>query len=64
MCSNLVPLPPTTDLILPNFSKLFFSVQTRGEEIEKCQDGRLEPTYHFSIFKGNNKLVWKMLFDF
>ena len=26
MCSNLVPLPPTTNLILPNFSKLFFSV--------------------------------------
>ena len=25
--------------------------QTRGEEIEKCLDGGLEPTDHFSIFK-------------
>ena len=24
--------------------------QTRGEEIEKCLDGGLEPTYYFSIF--------------
>ena len=27
--------------------------QTRGEEIEKCVDEGLEPTYYFSIFDSN-----------
>ena len=29
--------------------------QTRGEEIEKCLDEGLEPTYYFSIFSHELK---------
>ena len=36
---------------LPDPSWQYSKCQTRGEEIEKCLDGGLEPTYHFSIFK-------------
>ena len=33
-----------------NPSRQYSKHQTRGEEIEKCLDGGLEPTYFFSIF--------------
>ena len=36
--------------ILPNTSRQYSKRQTRGEEIEKCLDEGLEPTYYFSIF--------------
>ena len=39
--------------ILPNPSRPYSKRQTRGEEIEKCLDGGLEPTYHFSIFRAH-----------
>ena len=35
---------------LPNPSRLYSKPQTRVEEIEKCLDQGLEPTYNFSIF--------------
>ena len=36
--------------IFPNPFWQYSKRQTRGEEIEKCLDEGLEPTYHFSIF--------------
>ena len=34
-----------------NPSQQYSKCQNRGEEIEKCLDEGLEPTYHFSIFR-------------
>ena len=36
--------------IFPNPSQQYSKRQNRGEEIEKCLDESLEPTYYFSIF--------------
>ena len=35
--------------MFPNPSRQHSKQQTRGEEIEKCLDEGLEPTYYFSI---------------
>ena len=37
--------------IFPNPSRQYSIRQTRGEEIEKCQGGGLDPTYYFSIIR-------------
>ena len=37
---------------LPNPPRQYSKRQTRVDEIEKCLDEGLEPTYHFSIFKA------------
>ena len=47
--------------IFPNPSRQYSKRQTRGEEIEKCLDGGLEPTYYFSIFMHNKCLINKHL---
>ena len=39
-CCGIFPIP----------SRQYSKRQTRGEEIEKCLDGGLEPSYYFSIF--------------
>ena len=36
---------------LPYPSWQYSKRQTRGEEIEKCLEGGLEPTYYYSIFR-------------
>ena len=38
--------------LVPNPSCQYSKRQTRGEEIEKCLDEGLEPTYYFSIFNS------------
>ena len=43
--------------IFPNPSRQYSKHQTRGEEIEKCLDEGLEPTYYLSIFNLFNKIV-------
>ena len=43
----------------PNPSRQYSKRQTRGEEIEKCLDEGLEPTYHFSIF--NLKVLYRFV---
>ena len=43
--------------IFPKPSRQYSKRQTRGEEIEKCLDGGLEPTYYFSIFRSNNSTL-------
>ena len=42
---------------LPNSPWQYSKRQTKGEEIEKCLDGGLEPTYNFSIFSLDNFYV-------
>ena len=44
--------------IFPNPSRQYSKRQTRGEEIEKCLDGSLEPTYYFSIFTHRDRRVY------
>ena len=39
--------------MFPNPSRQYSKRQTRGEEIEKCLDEGLEPTYYFSIFRAH-----------
>ena len=41
---------------LPNPPWQYNKRQTRVEEIEKCLDEGLEPTYHFSIFNLSTSL--------
>ena len=42
---------------LLNPPQQFGTLQTRAEEIGKCLDEGLQPTYHFSIFSfGTNEL--------
>ena len=41
---------------LPNSPQQYDKCQTKAEEIEKCLNEGLEPTYHFSIFSTACKL--------
>ena len=46
--------------IFSNPSRQYSKRQTRGEEIEKCLDGGLEPTYYFSIFTSSEEISGTM----
>ena len=48
---------------IPNPSRQYSKRQTRGEEIEKCLDEGLEPTYYFSIFNICKIPQWSWLVD-
>ena len=50
MLSN--PLKTFFDISEPQIHTVYSKRQTRAEEIEKCQDEGLEPTYYLSIFKA------------
>ena len=43
---------------LPNPPQQYSKHQTRDEEIEKCIDGGLEPTYYFRIFNGAHEHLY------
>ena len=46
---------------LPNLPWQYSRCQTKGEEIEKCLEEGLGPTYHFSTFSHTNTELDKVL---